>query len=70
MYVYVRVVKHPKESCEIFAESVLEHEWIMVVRALDVLTGRGRVRELVPEVRGFANEEITVDPEQIVLNLG
>lgn len=70
MYVYVRVVKYPKESGKILAESIVKYEGIMIVCPLNVLAGRRRVRELVPEVRGFANEEIAVYSEEVVLNLG
>lgn len=69
MYEYVRVVKHPEEPGEVFAERILEHEWIMIVRPLDVLAGGRGVGKLIPKIWRLADEEVAVYSEQVVFDL-
>lgn len=69
MYVYVRVVKYPKKPRKVFAQSILEHKRIVIVCTLNVLTGRGRVRELLAEIWRLSDEEVSMYSEQVVFNL-
>lgn len=69
MYVYVRVVENPEETGEVLGEGIFENKWVVVVGSLDVLAGRSGMGELVAEIRRFADEEVSVDSEEVVLDL-
>lgn len=69
MYVYVRVVEYPEETGEVLGEGIFENKWVVVVGSLDVLAGRSGMGELVAEIRRFADEEVSVDSEEVVLDL-